>query len=142
MATLNPYLSFRDSARAAMDFYQSVFGGEVSRMTFGDMPMPGLTEADAALVMHSQLTTDNGFTLMAADTPAYMELSPGNNFSVSLSGPAADEEQLRGYWEALSEGATITAELNQAPWGDTFGMLTDKFGVGWMVNIAGEQSAG
>lgn len=139
MAILNPYLSFRDNAAQAMNFYQSVFGGELTSMTFGQMQMPGLTEADADKVMHSQLTTESGFTLMASDTPASMELSgPGTGFGVSLSGPAADEDELRGYWERLSDGATISAELMRAPWGDTFGMLTDRFGTNWMVNIAGD----
>jgi PhnB protein len=67
-----------------------------------------------------------------------MSYTPGDNFSVSLSGE--DEAELRGYWDKLSDGATITAELEQAPWGDTFGMCTDKFGVHWLVNITGQQA--
>jgi PhnB protein len=64
-----------------------------------------------------------------------MSFNPGDNFSVSLSGE--DDAELRGYWEKLSDGGTVTVALEQAPWGDTFGMCTDKFGVAWLVNIAG-----
>jgi PhnB protein len=66
-----------------------------------------------------------------------MEFKPGSNISISLSGD--NEEELRGYWNKLSEGGTIGMPLEKAPWGDTFGMLTDKFGIGWMVNVAGKK---
>lgn len=129
---LNPYLSFRDDAREAMDFYQSVFGGEVTRMTFGDI---GMAEdpADAQKVMHSMLVTDSGLALMCADTPSSMELTPGTNFAISLSGD--DAEQLRRWWEGLSASGQIVQPLEPAPWGDTFGMCIDRFGVSWMVDI-------
>jgi PhnB protein len=131
---LNPYLSFRDQAREAMDFYQSVFGGELTRSTFGEFEM---TEdpAEKDKVMHSMLVTDGGLALMAADTPNSMEQPTGGGFSVSLSGE--DEAELRGYWDKLSESGTVTMPLEKAPWGDSFGMLQDRFGVSWMVNIAG-----
>ncbi|MEP6815049.1 MAG: VOC family protein [Marmoricola sp.] len=135
MSTLNPYLSFRDNARAAMEFYQSVFGGELTLNTFGDSPMSGDYPDEAEKILHGQLVTTSGFTLMGADTPASMDHKPGNDYSVSLSGD--EDAELRGYWEKLNDGATVTAPLNAAPWGDTFGMLTDRFGVNWMVNIAG-----
>jgi PhnB protein len=131
---LNPYLNFRDNAQEAMDFYQSVFGGELTRMKFGDLPM-GIEPAEADKVMHSMLETEDGLTLMAADTPNYMEYNPGTSHSVSLSGD--DDGRLRGYWEQLSAGGTVVAPLEQAPWGDTFGMCVDKFGISWLVNIAG-----
>jgi PhnB protein len=130
---LNPYLSFRDTARDAMDFYQSVFGGELTRNTFAEFHASE-DPAEQDKIMHSQLMTENGLTLMAADTPNSMD-SPGNNGSISLSGD--EEAVLRGYWEKLSAGGTITMPLNPAPWGDTFGMCTDKFGVTWLVNITG-----
>jgi PhnB protein len=72
---------------------------------------------------------------MGADTPSTMEFSPGTNYSVSLSGD--DDAELRGYWEKLVDGGTILEPLVQAPWGDSFGMCTDKFGVKWLVNISG-----
>ncbi len=88
--------------------------------------------------MHSMLTTGGGMVLMASDTPNSMGYTPGTNYSVSLSGD--DEAELRGWWTGLSDGATITMPLEQAPWGDSFGMLIDRFGVAWMVNIAGNAS--
>jgi len=130
---LNPYLSFRDSARQAMDFYQSVFGGEVTRSTFGELGMSDGVEKDK--VMHSMLETPSGFTLMVADTPNDMELADGSAHSVSLSGD--DEAELRGYWDKLSASGTPIVPLEKAPWGDTFGMCIDQFGVTWMVNIGG-----
>lgn len=137
---LNPYLGFRDNARAAMDFYQSVFGGELTRSTFAEFHASE-DPAEQDKVMHSTLVTDTGLVLMAADTPNRMDYSPGSNtHSVSLSGDAADEAELRGYWEKLSDGGTALAPLEQAPWGDTFGMCVDKFGVTWLVNIAGKAS--
>jgi PhnB protein len=133
-STLNPYLQFRDNARAAMEFYQQALGGELAVNTFGDY---GDTDAPHAhLVMHAQLTTPKGFTLMASDTPDHMEFQEGGGFSISLSGD--DEAELRGYFEKLSEGGTITMPLEKQMWGDHFGMLTDPFGVSWMVNIAGD----
>ncbi|GAA3813762.1 VOC family protein [Cellulomonas soli] len=131
---LNPYLGFRSEAKDAMEFYRSVFGGELTSMTFAEMHASE-DPAEQDKIMHSQLLTEGGLTLMAADTPNVMELTPGTNHSVSLSGE--DEAELRGYWDRLSEGATITEPLRTAPWGDSFGMLVDKFGVPWLVNIAG-----
>lgn len=135
--TLNPYLNFNGNAREAMDFYHSVFGGELSTSRFGDVPGMG-DPSEADKLMHAMLVADNGLTLMAADVPASMGYTPPAGFSLSLSGE--DDTTLRGYWEQLSDGATVTAPLNRAPWGDTFGMLVDRFGVNWLVNIADQAS--
>lgn len=131
---LNPYLGFRNDARAAMEFYQQVFGGDLTLNTFAEL-QASEDPAEQDLIMHSQLETDKGFTLMGADTPSSMEFTPGSNFSVSLSGD--DDAELRGYWEKLIEGGEILEPLVQAPWGDSFGMCVDKFGVRWLVNISG-----
>jgi PhnB protein len=131
---LNPYLSFRDTAKQAMAFYQAVFGGELTSSTFGEFQM-AQDPSEADKIMHAQLTTPGGMTLMAADMPNAMEGAAGGNGTVSLSGE--DEAELRGYWDKLSDGAEVTMPLDKAPWGDFFGMCTDKFGVNWMVNIAG-----
>jgi PhnB protein len=132
---LNPYLNFRDKTREAMEFYHDVFGGELQIQTFGELN-PQSEAGDADKVMHAQLEAPNGLVLMAADTPGYMEYAPGtNNFSVSLSGD--DEQGLRSYFEKLSDGANIGQPLETAPWGDTFGMLVDKFGISWVMNISG-----
>lgn len=134
---LNPYLHFKDQAKAAMEFYQSALGGELKLTTFKESGMMQDTpEGDN--IMHAVLTTENNITIMAADTAEQMHYNPGENISMSLSGD--NEEELRGYWNKLSEGATITLPLEKAPWGDTFGMLKDKFGINWMVNIAPKQS--
>ena len=132
--TLNPYIGFRDKARSAMDLYQSVFGGEVTRSTFAEMNMSE-DPAEAEKVMHSQLVTPGGMVLMAADTPNSMDHTPGGPISVSLSG--SDEGELRGYFEKLSDGGSVVLPLEKAPWGDSFGMVRDRFGINWMVNIGG-----
>jgi PhnB protein len=136
---LNPYISFRDDARQAMEFYRSVFGGELDLSTFGES---GMTEdpAQADLVMHAMLETGTGLVLMGSDTPPGMEYQEGSRISVSLSGD--DEATLRGYWDGLvGGGGTVVMPLERAPWGDSFGMCADRFGINWMVNIAGVPAA-
>ena len=129
---LNPYISFPGTAREAMEFYQRVLGGRLTLNTFGEF---GAQEAPyASNIMHGMLETDRGFTLMGADTPPGMEHQPGNNIAVSLSGDDANE--LRSYWEQLSDGGTVTVPLEKQMWGDEFGMCIDQFGVQWMVNIS------
>jgi PhnB protein len=131
---LNPYLGFRDNAREAMDFYQGVFGGELVRTTFGEY-QASEDPAEQDKIMHSELTTPSGFSLMASDTPKNMELPTSSSVTVSLSGE--DEAELTGYWEKLVKGGSVTMPLSKAPWGDSYGMVVDKFGTSWMVNIAG-----
>ena len=131
---LNPYLNFRDTTRQAMEFYQAALGGELTMSTFGEHHASE-EPAEQDKIMHAHLETPGGLMLMASDTPSSMELTPGNNFAVSLSGD--DEAELRGYWDKLSEGGTTVMPLEKAPWGDTFGMCIDRFGTSWMVNIAG-----
>jgi PhnB protein len=133
---LNPYISFKDNAREAMDFYQSVFGGELISSTFGEF-QASEDPAEQDKIMHSQLTTPNGLTLMVADTPSHLDYTVGTNFSVSLSGETDDEAELRGYWDKLSESGSVSVPLEKAPWGDSFGMCVDGFGITWLVNIAG-----
>ena len=134
---LNPYLNFPDAqAREAMEFYQSVLGGDLNLMTFGDMGTEGPM---ATQVMHGQLTTPDGITLMGADAPPEMvQVTFGDNVSVSLSGGPEDAEVLRGWFTGLSEGGQVRQPLEAAPWGDEFGMFVDRFGISWLVNIAGQ----
>ena len=134
---LNPYISFKDNAKEAMTFYSEVLGGTLNTNTFGEFGQPDSPDADK--IMHGTLETPGGLTLMGADTPEGMAHNPGDNIAVSLSGDDAGE--LRGYWEKLSDGATVSVPLEKQMWGDEFGMLVDKFGIGWMVNITGEASA-
>lgn len=139
MAILNPYLGFKDNAKDAMNFYQSVFGGDLISNTFAELHAD-VQPGEADLIMHSQLTTPSGFTLMGSDTPSHMEYKPGTNYSISLSGDHGDDAELRGYFDKLAEGGTITQPLVVAIWGDAFGMVLDKFGTLWLVNIAGAPS--
>jgi PhnB protein len=120
-----------------MEFYRSVFGGELTISTFGEGGMPA-DPADKDKVMHAQLESPQGYWLMGSDTPPGMDPT-GNTTTISLSGD--DETQLRGYWDKLSAGGTVTMPLEKAPWGDTFGALTDRFGVPWMVNITSAGNA-
>lgn len=139
MATvMNPYLSFQDNAREAMEFYQSVFGGKLDVRTFKDFGVP-VAPDEENLVMHSALTADNGITLMASDAPAQMGPTPSANGRISLSGD--NDGELRSYFNKLAEGGSITTPLETSQWGDTFGMLTDKFGVSWLVDISGQNTA-
>ncbi|MBK4347707.1 VOC family protein [Lacisediminihabitans changchengi] len=138
VARLNPYLSFRDTARTAMEFYETVFGGSLTMSTFADFHVSE-DPAEQDKLMHSQLETTSGFTIMGSDTPNSMDWSPQSNMSVSLSGGADDEAELRGYWDKLVDGGTVALPLETAPWGDAFGMVIDKFGTRWMVNIMGSQ---
>ncbi|HSK34483.1 MAG TPA: VOC family protein [Propionicimonas sp.] len=136
MAILNPYLSFRGNAREAMEFYKSVFGGELTISTFGEYQMPGIGADEADQIMHGQLTTPAGFTLMGSDTPEGMPYDDSSGgITVSVSGD--DETELRGYWDGLADGGEITMPLEKAPWGDSFGQLNDRYGTPWMFNIAG-----
>ncbi|WP_426245213.1 VOC family protein [Nocardioides sp. LHG3406-4] len=130
---LNPYISFKDNAAEALAFYQSVLGGELESHTFGEYADPAAPEVD--LLMHGQLETPAGFTIMAADTPPGMEHRPGENVAVSLSGD--DVTELRQWYAGLSAGGTVIMPLEMQMWGDEFGMFNDRFGVPWMVNIAG-----
>lgn len=133
---LNPYISFDGTARQAMEFYREVFGGDLRISTFGEFGDAAAPGADK--VMHSQLETAGGYTLMASDNPPDMPFTPGNTITVSLSGD--DAEELRGYWEKLSDGGTVSMPLEKQMWGDEFGMCADRFGVTWMVNIGESQA--
>ena len=133
---LNPYISFNGTARQALEFYQSVFGGKLDLHTFGENGVPH-DPSEANNIMHGMLEAENGITFMASDTPKGMEYHEGSAISMSLSGD--NEAELRGYFEKLSVGGNPGVPLEVAPWGDTFGMFTDKFGINWMVNIAGKK---
>jgi PhnB protein len=132
---LNPYLSFKDNTREAMEFYRTVFGGKLNLSTFKDYHA-SQDPSEGNLIMHSVLEADNGITFMASDTSNRMEYRPGTNMSMSLSGD--NEAELKAYFEKLSAGGMVTMPLEKAMWGDSFGMCVDKFGVQWLVNISGQ----
>lgn len=121
-ASLNPYLSFRGNAREVLEFYQSVFGGELDISTFGDMHADD-DQTPADQVMHGMLTADNGLCIMASDAPMRVDMTPGDNITLSLSGD--DEPLLSNYFEKLSAGGKVTMPLEKAMWGDTSGMCAD-----------------
>ncbi len=132
---LNPYLTFNGNAREAMEFYHSVFGGQLRISTFGEFGSPDPAIADR--VMHAMLTTDRGYLLMASDTAPGMPYNPGNTITCSLSGDPG--EGLEEVWGKLSDGGTVTMPFEKQVWGDLYGMCIDKFGIPWMVDIAQPQ---
>jgi len=132
-STLNPYLNFSGKTREAMEFYKSIFGGELNISTFGDQHVPN---APADGVMHAQLVVGGKSLLMGSDG---MDDNSFHGFSLSLSGEDADE--LRGYFQKLSEDGHVTKQLEKESWGDEFGMVTDKFGITWMVNISAKHTS-
>jgi PhnB protein len=132
---LNPYLAFNGNAREAMEFYQAALGGELIVNTFGDFGTPGPDLADK--VMHSQLETESGLTLMGADSAPDTEYRPGSTISVSLTGDSNDG--LREAWEKLTVGGNVTVPLEKQMWGDEFGQFVDRFGTPWMINITQPQ---
>jgi len=129
---LNPYISFRDQAREALEFYQSVFGGELALDTFAQFDM-GQDPSENDLIMHGQLETPAGFVLMAADTPSTMPYTPAAGVAISVSGD--DEAALQAYWDALAADGTVGMPFETPPWGGRFGMVTDRFGIDWMLAL-------
>lgn len=134
---LNPYINFNGNTKQAMNFYSQVFGGKLTMSTFKEGGVPH-DPSEADNIMHAMLVVDNGITLMAADLPKSLTYKPGENISISVSGD--DETELKGYWDKLSAEAKVEQPLVKAPWGDMFGMLTDQFGIHWMVNIVAKKS--
>ncbi|MCY1139608.1 VOC family protein [Actinoplanes sp. Pm04-4] len=128
---LNPYLTFDGNAREAMEFYHSIFGGELRVNTFGEFGAPDPAIADK--VMHAMLTSEKGYLLMASDTAPGMAHNPGNTITVSLSGDPG--EGLEEVWEKLADGGTVQLPFEKQMWGDLYGQLTDKFGVPWMIDV-------
>jgi PhnB protein len=131
--SVTPHLNFRDEARAALDFYKGVFGGEQTVFTYeqaGNVQTP----ADAGQVMWGQVVSDSGVRVMAYDVPSAMPYAPGDNaFFVSLRG--ADADEIRAYWEGLSAGAQILFDLAPASWSPLYGMIKDRYGVTWVLDV-------
>ena len=140
-ARLNPYLTFQGNAREALEYYRDILGGTLTLMTYTE---GGMTENpdDADRIMHGQLENDSGFTLMGADAPSGVPGQPMSGVQISLSGDTATDAELSGYYDKLAEKGSVVEPLVTAPWGDKFGMVTDPYGVLWMVNIAGSQQQG
>ena len=131
--SLNPYIFFKGNAKEAMEFYKNVFGGDLTLQTLGEAPKEAQAEAidrDPNKIMHAKL--EGGLiTLMGSDSAKASDKAA--KIELSLNG--SDETKLRAVFDKLSEGGKATMPLAKQFWGDTFGMVTDKFGVDWMVNI-------
>ncbi|GAA1999911.1 VOC family protein [Catenulispora subtropica] len=127
------HLNFRGEAREALTFYQSVFAGDIALVTYQDAGnVTDPSEADQ--VMWGQVAADNGFRVMAYDVPSRMPWNRGeNSFFVSLRGKTAEE--VTAHWEKLSDGATVVQPLGPAQWAPLYGMLVDRFGITWVVDV-------
>lgn len=128
------HLNFRGQARAALAFYQSVFGGEAMVLTYKDA---GAVQdpAEADQVMWGQVTSEAGFAIMAYDVPSRLAYAPGEiPVFVSVRGDTAEE--ITGYWNKLAEGATVMQDLAPAGWSPLYGMLKDRFGITWVLDVA------
>ncbi|MEL0627270.1 VOC family protein [Salinibacterium amurskyense] len=131
----NPYLSFRDNAREALGYYQSVFGGTTAINTFAEFNASEEPD-EQDLVMHGQLDSPAGITLMLSDTPKSMEYTPGGSMSISIGGYLSEKAEMEGFWEKLCDGGTAIMPLETAEWGGLFGMVIDRYSVTWMVSIS------
>lgn len=129
---LHPYLNFPGNAREAMEFYQSIFGGELVVSTFGEAGMGDDMPADGT--MHAHLETP-AFSIMASDAMPGAEATWGGTRNyLSLVGD--DAETMTGWFEKLAESGSVGMPLEKQVWGDTFGICMDKYGLEWMVNIS------
>ena len=136
-ADLTPYRQFNGNAKEAMEFYQTVFGGELQMMPFSAMHSEEDVGGDGEKIMHAELVIDGQKLLFASDIPRVMQRMKGEDTPLSLTGGAELEEEIRGYWEKLSEGGTVTMPLEAVPWGAVYGALEDRIGTHWMFNIGG-----
>lgn len=127
------HLNFCGQARAALDFYKDVFGGEQTLMTYAAMGQPDLGRSPDHIIW-GQVAIEDGFRIMAFDVRAGQDYDSGANaFYVSLRGSSVDEIQQR--WMALADGATIQQPIGPSAWSPLYGMLTDRFGVIWIVDV-------
>jgi PhnB protein len=131
---VTPHLNFRGQAREALDFYRSVFGGELVVVSYADLGQ-GDDPATADHVVWGQVTSPHGFRVMAYDVYPHLPFEPGvGAFFVSVRG--GDAEELQRYWDGLVEGAAVAVPLGPSEWAPLYGMLTDRFGVTWVLDIA------
>ncbi|WP_194908458.1 VOC family protein [Catenulispora rubra] len=128
------HVNFRGDARAALEFYRDVFDGELTVITYGAMHA-AQTPEEAELIMWGQVTAPSGFAIMAFDVPADRPYDKGvTPFFESVRGETVDD--VTSVWEKLADGATILQKLEPSPWAPAYGMLTDRFGVTWVVDVA------
>jgi PhnB protein len=138
--TTTTHLNFRGDARKALEFYQSVFGGQIALASYSDAHSVS-DPAEADQIMWGQVQADNGFHVMAYDVPGNQSHNAGDK-PVFVSIRGKDTEEITTYWKGLSEGATVIQDLGPAGWAPLYGMLKDQFGVTWVLDIAVEYNAG
>ncbi|GAA1454370.1 VOC family protein [Nocardiopsis tropica] len=136
--TTTTHLNFRGEARAALDFYHSVFGGDIAVVTYKDTGnVQNPDEAD--WVTWGQVIADNGFHVMAYDVPSPMPWDRGENaVFVSVRGDGTGE--ITALWEKLAVGSTVVQPLEASPWAPLYGMLKDRFGIVWVLDVAAPYS--
>lgn len=117
--------------KEAMEFYQSILGGELSMQTYKEAGFPHDPKDDDK-VIHASLQNDS-LSFMASDGNEEHPVKMGDNIYMSIMG--SDEAQLRGFFEKLSVGGKADMPLERQFWGDIYGQLTDKFGIRWTINI-------
>jgi PhnB protein len=134
------HLNFRGDARAALAFYQSVFGGNQLLISYADANnVQDPTEADQ--IMWGQVAADNGFHIMAYDVPSAKAWNPGEiPYFVSVRG--CDANEISGLWERLGDGSTIIQPLAPAAWATLYGMMKDRFGVTWVLDVLTPHTGG
>ncbi len=131
--TTTTHLNFRGDARAALELYQSVFGGDLSAVSYADAHSVQ-NPAEADQIMWGQVASADGFHVMAYDVPSSRAWEPGvAPFFVSVRG--ADADEIRRYWDRLADGSTVVVPLAPAPWAPLYGMMTDRFGVTWVLDV-------
>jgi PhnB protein len=135
--SLAPYLYFNGQCKEAMEFYKDVFGGDLTLQTMGDIPEEVREQAgnpDKDRIMHARLEAE-GFTVLGSDTAKASDKAA----KIELSIMGDDEERLTKIFNSLSEGGSVFMPLAKQFWGDTFGSLTDKYGIQWVVNIEAQK---
>jgi len=127
------HLNFRGRAREALEHYRSAFGGDLTTVTYAQAGAVA-DPAESDQVMWGQVASPDGFRVMAYDVPSHTAYEPGlNPVYVSVRGTDADER--RGHWDRLAAGASVRVPLAEAAWSPLYGMLTDRFGVTWVLDL-------
>lgn len=134
---LTTHLFFGGNCREAMAFYKTIFGGELILTPYSEGPADAHKDPKAnsaemkTKIMYAKLS--GAIILLASDNPHTTDVKNSGQFGLSLEG--SDESTLTGYFEKLAENGQVTAPLIKQFWGDMFGMVTDRYGINWMVSI-------
>jgi len=131
--TTTPHLNFRGDARAALEFWHSVFGGQLAVVTYADAHAV-TDESEAQQVIYGQLVSAEGLRVMAFDVPSARPFDAGVS-PVFVSVRGTDGDELTRYWEALVEGGTVVTALGPSMWSPAYGMVVDRFGVTWVLDL-------